>query len=151
MHGNVSLKKHPESFRRQVSFAEAEPVFPQFLTGAEMISLFKVAKNGTSSQQNYLIESMGMKHYVDEQLGSYSSGMLKKLSLILAFIGNCEIISLDEPLTTLDSDSLTVLHQWIIKRQHTTFLLASHQSLKIAADISIKQLIVESQTINFLA
>src|SRR3954464_11437178 len=41
---NISIKKHPVAFRKLVNFAEAEPLFPEFLTGMEMISLFAAAK-----------------------------------------------------------------------------------------------------------
>src|SRR5476649_1150798 len=40
LEGNISVKKDAVNYRRLVSFAEAEPLFPEFLTGRDMINLF---------------------------------------------------------------------------------------------------------------
>jgi len=44
--GHLSVKKQAVAYRRLVNFAEAEPLFPAFLTGRELIHLFRTAKNG---------------------------------------------------------------------------------------------------------
>jgi ABC-2 type transport system ATP-binding protein len=58
--------------------------------------------------------------------------MLKKLSLVLAFLGNPKLILLDEPLITIDTESLKILYSWI-SAQHrengVSFMLSSHQAL----------------------
>lgn len=128
----VSLKKHKRDYRRLVNFAEAEPIFPEFLTGKELIDMFAEAKGGTNEQKAFYTQSIGLQPYIDQPLGTYSSGMLKKLSLILAFMGKPKLILLDEPLITVDLTSLKVLYNWIIeqnKSEGTSFILASHQSL----------------------
>src|SRR5687767_13415812 len=99
---HISLKKQPTAYRKLVNFAEAEPVYPGFLTGKEMINLFAAAKGSAPGQDEYFTESMQMSSYLHEPLGTYSSGMLKKLSIVLAFLGNPRIIMLDEPLITID-------------------------------------------------
>jgi ABC-2 type transport system ATP-binding protein len=130
---HTSIKKRAVGYRRQVNFAEAEPVFPEFLTGREMLALFMTAKQAPAGQQDRYLESMQMQAYLDQPLGAYSSGMLKKLSLLLAFIGTPKLILLDEPLITLDTASLAILYDWIKERQQTqgtSFLLSSHQALE---------------------
>jgi len=130
---NTSIKKQAVDYRRQVNFAEAEPVFPEFLTGREMLALFMTAKQAPAGQAAPYLESMQMQAYLDQPLGAYSSGMLKKLSLLLAFMGTPGLILLDEPLITLDTASLVILYGWIKERQQTqgtSFLLSSHQPLE---------------------
>lgn len=113
LHQHVSLKHQPAAYRRLVNFAEAEPVFPDFLTGVELIELFSAAKKAPPHQPDYYLESMQMTSYIGDPVSTYSSGMLKKLALVLAFLGQPACIFLDEPLTTLDTDSLPVLYAWI--------------------------------------
>lgn len=128
----VSVKKNKREYRRLVNFAEAEPVFPEFLTGKELIDMFAKAKSGTNEQKEFYTQTIGLQPYLNQPLGTYSSGMLKKLSLILAFMGKPKLILLDEPLITVDLTSLEVLYNWIIERnksEDTSFVLASHQSL----------------------
>lgn len=149
----LSIKKDGVAFRRLVNFAEAEPIYPEYLSGLEMINLFQTAKgNGVLSSQQ-LIAEMGMEAYVGSPLGSYSSGMLKKLSLVLAFLGKPKWILLDEPLNTLDQDSLKILYGWISHahvEHNMNFLLSSHQQISTAllplthiADIVSHQLIIK--------
>jgi ABC-2 type transport system ATP-binding protein len=130
---NISIKKKPVAYRRLVNFAEAEPIFPEFLTGMEMINVFSTAKNAKKGQEEYFIESMGMQDYVHQPIGTYSSGMLKKISIVLAFLGDPELILLDEPLITIDAASLEIIYEWISEKHKATgcsLLLSSHQALE---------------------
>ncbi len=150
LHQQVSLKHQPTAYRRLVNFAEAEPVFPDFLTGVELIDLFRAAKKAPFHQQDYYLESMQMTTYIDDPVSTYSSGMLKKLALVLAFLGQPACVLLDEPLTTLDADSLPVLYAWIANQylqQGTTFLLSSHQSFAGQALPVLQNLFVEHNTL----
>jgi ABC-2 type transport system ATP-binding protein len=150
----VSIKKQAVEYRQLVNFSEAEPLFPGFITGMEMINLFASAKNGPKGQEQDLIESMKMQSYVDRPIGTYSSGMLKKLGLLLAFLGRPKIILLDEPLITIDTASLQILYTWMADayRNHgTMFLLTSHQALDAAELPEAAELLVQNQTLNFIA
>jgi len=150
LHPDISVKKNTLAFRKLVNFAEAEPVFPEFLTGKEMVSLFADAKSAKKGQEDYYIESMQMQSYINRPLGTYSSGMLKKLSLVLAFLGKPEIILLDEPLITVDVESLEILYQWIAEKHSqdkTSFLLASHQPLESLILPAVKEISIEHQSL----
>ena len=99
---------------------------------------------------SYLIESMHLELFISDPVSTYSSGMLKKLSLALAFIGKPRIILLDEPLITLDEDAICVLYQWIDeknKKEGTSFFLSSHQSLDSTILQKAQVLTVEQKTI----
>jgi ABC-2 type transport system ATP-binding protein len=148
--GGPSLKRQPAAYRRLVNFAEAEPVFPEFLTGRELIDLFREAKNGPPGQQDAYLESLRMTAYVHEPVGTYSSGMLKKLALVLAFLGRPTCIVLDEPLTTLDAEAIPVLFSWILhqRAQGTSFLLSSHQELAPEALPGLQRLLIADATLH---
>ncbi|MDR6943634.1 ABC transporter ATP-binding protein [Mucilaginibacter pocheonensis] len=151
---NISIKKQPVAYRKLVNFAEAEPIFPEFLTGKEMIALFAQAKDAPAGQEQHYINTMQMQAYVNRPLGTYSSGMLKKLSLVLAFMGKPKLILLDEPLITIDTASLTILNTWIAERyrqEGTSFLLSSHQALEHAELPAARELLVEEQTLKFIS
>lgn len=147
---DIDLKKQSVAYRKLVNFAEAEPIFPEFLTGQEMVQLFATAKGAITGQEQYYLESMQMQHYIQQPVSTYSSGMLKKLSLVLAFMGSPQLILLDEPLITIDSESLQVLYQWIIEKHQksgTNFLLASHQALEHESLSKAQVLQVENRTL----
>jgi len=147
---NIYLKNQGVQYRKLVNFAEAEPLFPEFLTGSEMIDLFAKAKGAVRGQEEDLITEMGMKPYIHHPLGSYSSGMLKKLSLVLAFLGQPKLILLDEPLNTVDVESLEVLYRWInakYQNEKVCFLLSSHQPLDEVKIPGLKQINIEDKKI----
>jgi ABC-2 type transport system ATP-binding protein len=131
LENNISLKNSPIPYRRLVNFAEAEPLYPEFLTGEEMIRLFMDAKSAEHMPWKF-IESMRLNDFIAQPVGTYSNGTLKKLSLVFAFIGVPKIILLDEPFITLDHDATDALYKWI-RVQHaesgTTFIIASHQEV----------------------
>jgi ABC-2 type transport system ATP-binding protein len=151
--GTVSIKKQPVGFRKLVNFAEAEPLFPEFLTGAEMISLFADAKDAPKGQEKAYIESMGIQTYMDRPIGTYSSGMLKKLSLVLAFLGNPKLILLDEPLITIDTAALKILYSWISEQsqQGVSFMLSSHQALDAEELPKAGELLIQDQTLTVVS
>lgn len=149
----LNSQRQTSEYRKLVNFAEAEPLFPEFLTGKDMVDLFTEAKKATSSQVGFYLNEMKMKAFINEPVGAYSSGMLKKLSLVLAFLGNPQLILLDEPLITLDTDSLKILYRWIEKKytkEGVSFLISSHQALDLDGTIARKTLLVENRTLNLL-
>jgi ABC-2 type transport system ATP-binding protein len=150
---HISLKGKALNYRRQVNFAPADPIYPDFLNGMEMISMFVAAKGGQTNQVEKYVAEMNMGSYINHELGSYSSGMLKKLSLVLAFLGSPLLILLDEPLITIDRESLKVLYRWIMeknKEENCGFIIASHQELS-STDLEIaSELLVEDQLIKLL-
>jgi len=150
LEGRWNLRQHAVAYRSAVNFAEAEPIFPTFLTGVELIRLFKAAKKAPAHQEAFYLESMQLSAYVHEPVHTYSSGMLKKLALVLAFLGQPRCILLDEPLTTLDAESLPILYAWITQQhqQHgTLFLLSSHQAFAGGTLPPVQELLVAQQTL----
>ncbi|RQO77299.1 ABC transporter [Pedobacter sp. KBW01] len=152
--GPVYLKNHGVPYRKLVNFAAAEPLFPEFLSGAEMINLFAKAKGAAVDHAEILVAEIGMTEYINNPLGSYSSGMLKKLSLVLAFLGKPKLILLDEPLNTIDTESLEVLYRWIKEKhekERISFLLSSHQPFDNLKLPGLKQISIENKklTLNF--
>ncbi len=129
---DISLKKHPVEYRRLVNFGESEPLYPGYLTGWDMIRLFASAKMASEDQISYYVESLEMRNYLDDPLAGYSTGMTKKLSLVLGFLGNPKLILLDEPFITLDKKSTLQLAQWIkdgYEQKGISFILTSHQAV----------------------
>ncbi|PUZ22761.1 ABC transporter [Chitinophaga parva] len=149
----VDLKKQDVAYRRRVNFAEAEPVFPEFLTGQEMVSLFAAAKRAPATQPQAYLDSIGLTPDLERPVGAYSSGMLKKLSLALAFLGQPDWILLDEPLITMDAAALEVLYQWIAacRAAGVHFILSSHQALDATFLPGLQTLVVEDKTVKPLA
>ncbi|MGQ7856052.1 ABC transporter ATP-binding protein [Pedobacter sp. WC2501] len=148
----ISLKKDPVKFKSTISFAEAEPQYPLFITGQELIDFYIETRGAERKQAEDLALYFAMTLFLGNKIGSYSSGMLKKLSLICAFIGNSDLYILDEPLITIDVNSADKLYQLITEKaaQGKGFLLSSHQEVnndKLQLNTVLQ--IVDKQIIQF--
>jgi ABC-2 type transport system ATP-binding protein len=139
--GEWDIRKQPIEYRMHINYGEAEPDYPEFLTANDLIQFVATAKRATESQVESLIEMLGIEPFLYQPTGTYSSGMLKKTSLALAFLGNPKVIILDEPLITIDD--ATVQHVYELVRDYhakgVTFLLSSHQDFRFNA-LPIRQL-----------
>lgn len=126
--GRYDLKKDPVEYRLRLNLGEAEPLYPSFLTPADLIAFVAEAQRAPREQGEKLTEAFGI-NYLSNTFGSCSSGMVKKVSLLLAFLGDPSLIILDEPLITIDRDAREVLFGLIREyhRNGVTFLLSSHQ------------------------
>ena len=121
--------RHPEAYRSRVNFAEAEPLYPEFLCGRELFEFVAGAKKASSEQKDMLVTVYRLDAYFEKPAASYSSGMSKKLSLAMAFLGKPELILLDEPFITLDHDGVAATSFLVDEylKKGCSFLMSSHE------------------------
>ncbi|WP_460687214.1 ABC transporter ATP-binding protein [Niabella aquatica] len=150
---NISLNKKPVAYRRCISYAPAEPVYPSFSTGNELVAFYCKVLKYPVNKTAAIKEMLGIDNYLGNPTGSYSSGMLKKLSLLLAFIGLPKWILLDEPFTTLDATTQRSLQHYIGSSEQAGFILTSHHDIDVEDirftgiyRLSDKQLVRESHS-----
>jgi ABC-2 type transport system ATP-binding protein len=147
----VSLRRSPTQYRRLIAWADAEPLYPGFLTGHELLEFYRNILHPETTQVQRLIDGFGVGAWLDTRLTAWSSGMTKKLSLLLAFLGQPALILLDEPFTTLDESGRTVLSEFIAEYRRipgTSFLLSSHQDIGPGLLPAARLLIVDKQSIS---
>jgi ABC-2 type transport system ATP-binding protein len=145
---SINLRKQPTEYRRLINYVEAEPLYPPFLTGLDLISFFSTTRKAKKEDVDRLIQKFNIGPFVKTPIGTYSSGMVKKLSLVLAFIGNPKYILLDEPLVTIDKESVPILYD-LVKlyfEKGINFIFTSHQAFELAG-ISVKELEVKDQRV----
>jgi ABC-2 type transport system ATP-binding protein len=79
-----------------------------------------------------IAKKLGVDVFLDSPCETFSSGMMKKLSLVLVFLGTPRLILLDEPFITLDEQarySLYELIQQSFQSPDTVILISSHQDI----------------------
>jgi len=144
----TDIKTNRMAYTLSVNYAEAEPVYPGFLSGTDLINFYAQTKKAPAKQVTELISSLGIANYADNKTGTYSSGMAKKLSLVLGFMGNPKLILLDEPLITLDQRSVAAL-QSLIQQCYVggvSFLITSHQEITFDT-LMPTRLLIEDKTL----
>lgn len=134
LNGKYDINRDPVAYRMRVNYAEAEPVYPTFLTARDLTGFVGKAKKAPAGQIESLAKLLGVDTFWTQPTGQFSSGMLKKLSLLLAFLGTPSLVLLDEPLTTLDVATAEKLFDYIRElhtNQNVSFLLTSHQDISL--------------------
>lgn len=128
------INRDPVAYRMRVNYAEAEPLYPAFLTARDLTGFVGKAKQVPAGQVDTLAQVLGVDAFWKQPTGQFSSGMLKKLSLLLALLGTPKLVLLDEPLTTLDVATAARLFDYIRQlrtEQDMSFLLTSHQDVSL--------------------
>jgi ABC-2 type transport system ATP-binding protein len=147
-----SLRREPVAYRRAVSWADAEPRYPSFLTGNDLLSFYLSIRKAAVSQAEQLVSYFAMTAYISTRVGAWSDGMIKKLSLALAFLGRPSLIVLDEPLVTLDASSVPLLYEMICKHRKDgiSILFTSHQDTGWSSVLAHQKIYIRNQTIETL-
>jgi ABC-2 type transport system ATP-binding protein len=98
-------------------------------------------------QLEELIDWFGVASWLESRTATWSAGMRKKVSLLLAFLGRPGLILLDEPLITLDASGVASVYAMAAKRRAlygTSFILSSHQSLPQSALPQIQRMLMSN-------
>jgi ABC-2 type transport system ATP-binding protein len=146
---NINLHKQPVAYKHCISYHPADAALPSFITGLELIEYYNAIRNKQHNEIEYIVETFQLSAYVKNPIGTYSSGMQKRLSLALAFIGNTQLILLDEPLSTLDVETTQLIASSIAKQceKGSSFIITSHQDFEYKNVNFTKELLIVNQTI----
>ena len=127
----LNLKGYPVASRRRVTYSEAEPVYPSFLCALDMIDFVAQARKSPKEAVREIVEYFSIDSFAEQAIGGYSTGMLKKLSLCLAFIGAKSWILLDEPFAFIDQETEEKLKILIRDKREKglNFIITSHHEV----------------------
>jgi len=109
-----------------------EPAFYEHLTGRENIILFGnlhgVSKKELHNRADDLLNRVGLIEGATRKAGTYSGGMIRRVSLVMALIQDPEIAFLDEPTVAMDVQSRRATWEFIkdLKSRGKTVILTTH-------------------------
>lgn len=150
---NLDIHQDSVAYRMEVNMSEAEPQCPDYLSAYDILTFISESKKASMEQLFHLAAILGVDSYWKSPISTYSSGMLKKVSLLTAFLGKPKLIMLDEPLITIDDRSVQIVYELVksySEKQGVNFLLSSHQDFRLEK-LSIKNTyLVDKQTITQL-
>lgn len=114
-----------------IGYSPETPYFPPFLTGIEVLEYYgqlqKLPKSELKTTCEELMELVGLEND-KTKIKFYSKGMLQRLALAQAMLGNPELLILDEPCAGLDAMGRIEMIELIknLKKQGKTILMNSH-------------------------
>ena len=121
--------------RGKIGFLAHEPLLYRELTALENLDLYgrlyRVAERRERS--GMLLERFGLWQVRHDRAGSFSRGMLQRLSLCRTLLHEPELLLLDEPFNALDAEGLELLERELEElRSRATLLVATHDPGRLA-------------------
>jgi ABC-2 type transport system ATP-binding protein len=126
--GGYDLEGQGKMARRQVGYLPEKVAFYDNLTGRQTMAFYAELRDADVSQGEALLDMVGLGGDMDKKVGAYSKGMVQRLGLAQAMIGDPPILVLDEPTSGLDPRGSWQIRQKIKKlnEQGTTIFISSH-------------------------
>ncbi len=133
-----SINEEPEKVRECITYLPDEAGAYKNMTGTNylkfMAGLFYTDPNKIIECVNRAKEICGLGERLDDKIGSYSRGMIRKLLLSRAVMTKPKLAILDEPTSGLDVLNAIEIRKMIKKlarEEKMSFLLSSHNMLEI--------------------
>lgn len=128
---DIDIHKNPHQYLSNVGLVHDEETLPRHLTALELIEWVLRSRNlwdsNSVSSMNHLLDSLNLDQR-DEPIGTYSTGMKKKIQIAAAFIVQPSLFIMDEPLRGLDTSTYHKVLEMIqdVKKRGALVLMASH-------------------------
>lgn len=133
-----SIVKNPDKVRENITYLPDEAGAYKTMTGKNylefMAGLFAKDKDTLDKYVERGRAICGLGDRLDEKIGGYSRGMIRKLLLARAVMTEPKLAIMDEATSGLDVINALEIRKMIknlAKEQHMAFLLSSHNMLEI--------------------
>jgi len=115
--------------RRLCSFLPQRVVFPESLTGREVVEFFRELRGAPPARTGEVLRFASLNGAAGRPVHTYSGGMVQRLGLAVATLPDAPLLLLDEPTAALDPDGLAAFYTLIHERRREgkTVLFTSHQ------------------------
>ena len=126
------LSSSETASRGSVGFLPENPYFYKYLTGAETLSFYGklcgLSRRKIKERTSELLSLVDLENAKDRRLGGYSKGMLQRIGLAQALIGDPRLVVLDEPTAGVDPAGSRKIRDLIIelKQRGISVILSSH-------------------------
>lgn len=128
-------------YRNQIGYMPQIGRYPDYMTVGQIIEMIKKIRNSNEVLDEDLIKAFELEKILDKQMRTLSGGTTQKVSAILAFLFNPDVLILDEPTAGLDPLASEILKEKIIKEREKGKLILITSHLLSELDDMISQII----------
>lgn len=128
-------------YRENIGYMPQIGRYPDYMTVGQIIEMIKKIRNSDQELDEELISQFELEKIVDKRMRTLSGGTTQKVSAILAFLFNPEVLILDEPTAGLDPLASEILKDKIIKEREKGKLILITSHLLSELDDMITQII----------
>lgn len=112
----VDVLKDPDFLRRQLGYLPQQIGAYPGVSARNMLSRFAWLKGRTNREERdrevaYLLERVNLEDAAEQEVATYSGGMLRRFGIALALIGSPKLLVVDEPTAGLDPAERNRFHR----------------------------------------
>ena len=115
-------------YREKIGYMPQIGRYPDNMTIGQIIEMIKKIRNSADDLDEDLLHAFELEKMFDKQMRTLSGGTTQKVSAVLAFLFNPDVLILDEPTAGLDPLAAEILKEKIIKEKEKgkLILITSH-------------------------
>jgi ABC-type multidrug transport system ATPase subunit len=129
------LLEHKKEVNKNVGYLPEKVAFYNNLTALQNLNFYAEMKNVSRADCINLLIDIGLKESAHKKVGKFSTGMIQRLGIARASLGEPKIMILDEPTAGLDPRGVLKIREWIKKlnKKGVSFFISSHILSEIQA------------------
>jgi ABC-type multidrug transport system ATPase subunit len=124
----LDMIRDSKKAKRFVGYLPEKVAFYGNLTAMQNMRFYAEMKNASKADCESLITAFGLGDVIHKKVGQFSKGMVQRLGMARAMLGNPPILILDEPSGGLDPRGVVLIREKIreLKNQDSTIFVSSH-------------------------
>ena len=148
--GLKSEEGHEEIMRRTGALIESPAIYREMSAYRNMVLASKGRRDKDEIMR--LLKMVRLYDYKNDKAGRFSLGMKQRLGLAEAFLGNPDLVVLDEPVNGLDIEGVMEVRELILKmakERGTTFIISSHIASEIEKTCNKAAIIYDGELVKY--
>jgi ABC-2 type transport system ATP-binding protein len=124
----IDVRTHGKEAKKYVGYMPEKVAFYDNLTALQNLCFYAEIKHASKEECIGLINEFGLGETGKKRVGKFSKGMVQRLGMARAILGNPPILILDEPSGGLDPRGVVLIRDKILdmKKKGTTIFVSSH-------------------------
>lgn len=131
--GGLDPTTEAKELMRITGYSQELPSFPPFFTARDVLQVTGRLKGLSGEELRRevvrVLDLSGLVSHADRKVGSYSKGMIQRLAVAQAIMGDPELLVLDEPMLGVDPAARVQMREIFLelRRGGKTILFSSHE------------------------
>jgi ABC-2 type transport system ATP-binding protein len=124
----IDVRTQGKEAKKYVGYMPEKVAFYDNLTALQNLCFYAEIKHASKEECIGLIDEFGLGETGKKRVGKFSKGMVQRLGMARAILGNPPILILDEPSGGLDPRGVVLIRDKILdmKKKGTTIFVSSH-------------------------
>lgn len=124
----LTIFNNDKIVKKHVGYLPEKIAFYDNLTALQNLIFYSEMKNAQKKECKTIIDEFGLSESINKKVGKFSKGMVQRLGMARAILGNPSVLILDEPSGGLDPRGVVLIREKIreMRDKGSTIFVSSH-------------------------